>query len=245
MAMRGRTTGAVLAAAMTATWAMTLAGAVGAASPTPQSPPSTPSPLSPDRQIGAAVVGAGRAMSAEELARTGRAIEAAPATTIWQSRRPDGTLELSDRPPPAGAAQVGQRSYTLPKEGAARQRADAEREYWRRQAEGFNRRQQDRDRIEQAESERRARAQPQVVFADAGRPVWYGAPTVQPWPPHGGLPVPPGFVPPGVGPYPQPEPRPLPGPIQGSGASSYSSSPGAVQGRATGGFIGSGFATGR
>jgi hypothetical protein len=242
MAMRGRTTGAVLTAAMTATWAMTVTGAVGAASP---SSASSPSSLSPDRQIGAAVVGAGRAMSAEELARTGRAIEAPPATTIWQSRRPDGTLELSDRPPPAGAAQVGQRSYTLPKEGAARQRADAEREYWRRQAEGFNRRQQDRDRIERAESERRARAQPQVVFADAGRPIWYGAPTVQPWPPHGGLPVPPGVGPPGVGPYPQPEPRPLPGPIQGSGASAYTSSPGAVQGRATGGFIGSGFATGR
>ncbi|RPH45614.1 MAG: hypothetical protein EHM87_05605 [Burkholderiales bacterium] len=229
MAKRGRTTGAVLAAAVTATWAMTAAGSVAAASP------------SPGGQIGAAVVGGGRAMSAEELARAGRAIEAAPATTIWQSRLPDGTLELSDRPPPAGAAQVGQRSYTLPKEGAARQRADAEREYWRKQAEGFNRRQQDRDRMEQAESERRARAQPQVVFADAGRPVWYGAPTLRPWPPHGGLP--PGVGP--SGPYPQPDPRPLPGPIQGSGASSYSSSPGAVQGRATGGFIGSGFATGR
>ena len=36
-----------------------------------------------------------------------------------------------------------------------------------------------------------------------------------------------------------------PAPVQGNGGSAYISSPGAVQGRATGGFIGSGFATGR
>jgi hypothetical protein len=224
MAMSGRQTGARLAAAITA-WAMSVSGGAVAASP----PATTPS--------AAAIVGGGRALSADELTRAGRAIEAVPSTTIWQSRLPDGTLELSDRPPPAGASRVSQRSYTLPAQGVASKRADAEREYWSRQAERFNRRRQDRDRLDQAEAERRALIPPQGMYAEAGRPIWYGSPTVRPWPPHGVRPLPPhgGVV----------VPQPLPGPFQSDGSSPYTSSPGAVQGRPTGGFIGSGFATGR
>lgn len=214
------TSGGLRAAVIVAVWAVGGTGVASAASP--------------GAPVGAAVVGGGRTMSADDLARAGRAVASTPSTTIWQSRLPDGTLELSDRPPAAGASQVNQRSYVLPTEDAARQRADAERDYWRKQAEGFNRRQQDRDRLDQAEAERRARSQPQPVYADAGAPVWYGTPRVRPWPPHGGS-----FFPPPNGVV------TLPAPVQGNGGSAYSSSPGAVQGRATGGFIGSGFATGR
>jgi hypothetical protein len=225
---RGRTGGGLRASLIVAAC---MAGGAGVASA-----------ASPGTPIGAAVVGGGRAMSANELAQAGRAVGSTPSTTIWQSRLPDGTLELSDRPPPTGASQVGQRSYVLPTEGVARQRADAEREYWRKQAEGFNRRQQDRDRLEQADAERRARSQPQPVYADTGAPVWYGAPRVRPWPGHGGPYFPPTFPPP----FPPANGAvTLPGPVQGNGGSAYTSSPGAVQGRATGGFIGSGFATGR
>jgi hypothetical protein len=143
----------------------------------------------------------------------------------------------------------------LPTEDVSRQRAEAERDYWRKQAEGFNRRQQDRDRLEQSEAERRARSQPQPVYADAGAPVWYGTPGVRPWPGQGGQFFPPPFAPPFPPPFPPshggsffPPPNgavTLPAPIQGNGGSAYSSTPGAVQGRATGGLIGSGFATGR
>jgi hypothetical protein len=217
---RGRRTGGLRVAVIVAVCG---AGGTGVASA-----------ASPGAPIGAAVVGSGRAMSADDLAQAGRAVGSTPSTTIWQSRLPDGTLELSDRPPAAGASQVGQRSYVLPTQGAARQRADAERAYWRKQAEDFNRRQQDRDRLEQADAERRARSQPQPVYADAGAQVWYGTPRVRPWPPHGGP-----FFPPLNGAV------TLPAPIQGNGGSAYTSSPGAVQGRPTGGFIGSGFATGR
>ena len=216
----GRTGGRLRAAVIVAACAAGAAGVVSAASP------GTP--------VGAAVVGGGRALSADELARAGRAIGSTPSTTIWQSRLPDGTLELSDRPPPTGASQVGQRSYVMPTEGVTRQRADAEREYWRKQAEGFNRRQQDRDRLEQAEVERRARSQPQPGYADVGVPVWYGTPRVRPSPVHGGSLFPPFNA-----------AVTLPAPVQGNGGSAYVSSPGAVQGRATGGFIGSGFATAR
>lgn len=186
-----------------------------------------------------AVVGGGRAVGADEVQRAGRAMDAAPATTIFQSRLPDGSLELSDRPASAGATPLGQRTYVLPPQSAAAQRAQAERDYWRRQSEAFDRRQQERDRLAAAEAERRARAQPpQVVVAEGRYGVWGWGP-VGPHRPPVVMPRPP--VDNGLG----PQPAPLPGPYGSNGGSAYTSSPGAVQGRPTGGFIGSGFATGR
>lgn len=185
-----------------------------------------------------AIVGGGRAVGADEVQRAGRAVEGSPATTIFQSRLPDGSLELSDRPAAGGATPLGQRTYALPPQTASVQRAQAERDYWRRQAEAFERRQLERDRLEAAEAERRERARPQqVVVADGRFGVWGWGPAVI-------VPRPPIVRPPvdnGLG----PQPAPLPGPYGSNGGSAYTSSPGAVQGRPTGGFIGSGFATGR
>ena len=60
------------------------------------------------------------------------------------------------------------------------------------------------------------------------------------------LPLPPAFPPAFPPPFPPSNGAVTqPAPVQGNGGSAYVSSPGAVQGRATGGFIGSGFATGR
>ncbi len=167
-----------------------------------------------------AVVAGSRTMGADELARAGRAVESTPAVTIYQARLPDGTLELSDRPPTGAAGAVERRSYGLsPQDAATRQRAEAERQYWRQQADAFGKRQQERDR--EAERVRRERPAPTVVFAELPRrAVFQGY----------------GWVPPEVHGS---------GFFGGVGASGgYTSSPGAAQGR-SGGFIGSGFSTAR
>jgi hypothetical protein len=167
-----------------------------------------------------AVVAGSRTMGADELARAGRAVESTPAVTIYQARLPDGTLELSDRPPTGAAGAVERRSYGLsPQDAATRQRAEAERQYWRQQADAFGKRQQERDR--EAERVRRERPAQTVVFAELPRrAVFQGY----------------GWVPPEVHGS---------GFFGGVGASGgYTSSPGAAQGR-SGGFIGSGFSTAR
>lgn len=178
-------------------------------------------------QGGAAVSTGTRSMGIDELARAGRVVESAPSVTIYQARLPDGTLELSDRPPGGGIA-TERRSYGLaPQDAASRQRADAERERWRKEAEAFERRRQERDRdVERARVDRTA---PTVVIAEASRSAVYHG--------HGFLPPDViGVVPPGARPF---------GSNAGFGvASVYGSSPGAAQGR-SGGFIGSGFATAR
>jgi hypothetical protein len=185
-----------------------------------------------------AVVGGGRAVGAEEVERAGRAVDGAPATTIFQSRLPDGSFELSDRAPAAGATPLGQRTYALPPQSASAQRAQAERDYWRRQAEAFERRQRERDRLTALEADRRdAVRAPQTVVLDSRYAVRGWGPAVPLRPP---LPRP-APVDYGLG----LQPAPLPGPQGSNGGSAYTSSPGAVQGRPTGGFIGSGFATGR
>ncbi len=169
-----------------------------------------------------AVAAGARTMGADELARAGRAVESTPAVTIYQSRLPDGTLELSDRPPTGAAGTVERRSYGLaPQDAATRQRAEAERQYWRKQADAFVRRQQERDR--EAERAARERPAPTVVLAELPRRAAIH---------HGyGWPLP-DVAYPAV-------------PVGGHGVSGvYGSSPGAVQGR-SGGFIGSGFATSR
>jgi hypothetical protein len=178
-----------------------------------------PAPLAASAESPAVSTGE-RSMGADALARAGRQVGATPATTIYQATLRDGTLELSDRPPEGGATGIERRSYALPQDAAARQRAEAERDYWRGQAEAFERRRTDRDRaLEQAQ---RARpAQPTViVHTDGRRGVYHGY----------------GWVPPdlyGAG--------SVPGAVVVGGfAPVYTSSPGAVQGRDAG-FIGSGF----
>jgi hypothetical protein len=171
-----------------------------------------------------AIAGGQRAMGADAAARAHRAVEAMPSTTIWQSRLADGTLELSDRPPSQGAADVARLSYPQPRDaGASRQRADAERDYWRRQAEGFEQRRRERDR--QAERARREPPRP-PMGAD-----WDGGPYR--------------WVHPGYGWLPASATAGVPGALWDGVSPTYGTSPGAVQGRAAGGFIGSGFSTAR
>jgi hypothetical protein len=181
-----------------------------------------------------------RSMNADELARAGRAVAAPGATTIYQARLADGTLELSDRPPTGGASDVARHTFPLPQDGVARQRAEAEREYWRRQADAFNRRQQERER--ETERVRADGPSTTVVFADpyprrVVRNQWgwpqYESVSVLPAPAWGPVGLGWGSTPMGsAGSF-------------GAAGSGYVGSPGAVGGRSSGGFIGSGFSTAR
>lgn len=147
-----------------------------------------------------------------------------PSTTIYQARLPDGTLELSDRPPAAGASGVARHSYTLPQDADARERAQAERDYWRRQAEAFEKRRVERERDERQTT---PAGRTTVVVAEP-YPRRYAS-NIWGWPQYEGVVA-----------------TPLPGVVGGVPvAPVYGTSPGAVQGRSTGGFIGSGFATAR
>jgi hypothetical protein len=208
-------------------WGAAVAGGVGALV-SAWGVPATAADARPVARGGPAVVAGARTMGADELARAGRAVESTPALTIYQSRLADGTLELSDRPPQSAAGAVERLSYGLaPQDAATRQRAEAEREYWRKQADGFVRRQQERDR--EAERLARERPSPSIAFVEwPRRPAYHGH----------GWPLPADAV------YPA-----LPtwgyGAYGGYGVSgAYTSSPGAAQGR-SGGFIGSGFSTAR
>jgi hypothetical protein len=181
--------------------------------------PAASAPAAPAE--GPAVTDGQRSMGADELARVGRQMGATPATTIYQATLPDGTFELSDRPPSSGATGIDRRSYALPQHAAARERAEAEREYWRRQAEAFERRRSERDRA--LEQSRRVRAAPPttvIVRSDFPRGVYHGY----------------GWMPPDLfGAAVSPNAF-----LAGGVSSVYTSSPGAVRGRDVG-FIGSGF----
>ena len=180
-------------------------------------------PEAPGTASGPAVAAGARTMSADELSRAGRRVEGTPSTTIYQARLADGTFELSDRPPGAGASDIARRSYTLPPAAPSSERAAAEREYWRGQAEAFERRRLERE--QSVARERDARRAPTVVIAQVPqRAVYHG---------YGWLPDDFGGGPAG-GAF-----------VGGFGSPIYGSGPGVVQGRSTGGFIGSGFATSR
>ena len=138
---------------------------------------------------------------------------AAETVKIYRSTMPDGSVVLSDKPT-AGARTVATDTIVL---AAAPGAATAERDYWRQQAEAFNRRQEMRD----AERDR-ARAQPSPPpmamhhHHDMGHPGYLIG---------GGHPA-----------KPIVSLRHVP--------RVYRSSPGAVRGRDSG-FIGSGFSTAR
>jgi len=136
---------------------------------------------------------------------------AAETVKIFRSTMPDGTVVLSDKPA-AGAKSVATDTFVLT---APRGAAEAERDYWRREAEAFNRRQAARDE-EQRPSYRSSRHHgDDVAMADESVPAYYGGY-------HVSRPI--------VSLHKVPR--------------TYASSPGAVRGR-DGGFIGSGFSSAR
>jgi hypothetical protein len=139
------------------------------------------------------------------------------STTIYRAVLPDGTVFIGDQRPTT-TATVQVLSYPVPQGGQVDARAEAQRRYWREQAEAFEERRRERER------EAAARRQVQVlveVVADARRPV--AEPTV------GFTPILPAWRGPAVV-----------VPV----APAYTSSPGAIRGRQPG-FIGSGFAVSR
>ena len=146
------------------------------------------------------------------LMAAGTAATAAETVKIYRSTMPDGSVVLSDRPA-SGARAVASHSYVLK---APKGAAEAERDYWRRQSDAFNLRQQQQD-----VQEPRRRMSPLLAgdapsHEDAWLPV-----AVYPGH-HASRPIVPGYA----------VPR------------HYGSSPGAVRGRSSG-FIGSGFSTSR
>jgi hypothetical protein len=140
--------------------------------------------------------------------------QAAETVKIFRSTMPDGSIVLGDKPT-SGASSVASDTIVLT---APRGAADAERDYWRRQSEGFNLRQQQRDSVQRS---RRAMSPAYgddlAMYGDDMQPrvSYYGHSSVnKPL-------VPPHLVP-----------------------RDYATSPGAVRGRSSG-FIGSGFSTSR
>ncbi|MGE0800873.1 MAG: hypothetical protein AB7G13_08885 [Lautropia sp.] len=76
------------------------------------------------------------------------ALPAAAQSTlkVYSARMPDGSLMLSDRPPAGAKGGYQTSTYAVPE---AKQRAaiEADREYWRRQGDAFDRRQSQRDAV--------------------------------------------------------------------------------------------------
>jgi hypothetical protein len=84
---------------------------------------------------------AGVAGMASALVLFAAPAEAAETVKIYRSTMPDGSVVLSDKPA-SGARTVATDTIVL---AAAAGSAAAERDYWRQQAEAFNRRQEMRD----------------------------------------------------------------------------------------------------
>jgi hypothetical protein len=135
---------------------------------------------------------------------------AAETVKIYRSTMPDGSVVLGDKPS-TGARSVATDTIVL---SAPRGSAEAERDYWRREAEAFNLRQQRREAAD-APGRRMAPApRDDLAMYDEWRPLatQYGYDAGRPLVPLRAVPH------------------------------TYTSSPGAVNGR-SGGFIGSGFST--
>ena len=143
--------------------------------------------------------------------------------TVFESHMADGRVVLGDAPV-AGAKSVKMRKYEVPSGQASRSAAAAEREYWRQQADGFERRQRAEDaaRMRSSSTSRRSADHPEQLAELDGQwfaPGGYGPNTVY-----------------GAAGRPLVPLRAVP-PV-------YTTSPGAVRGRDSG-FIGSGFSTSR
>lgn len=72
------------------------------------------------------------------------ALGGTPATTIYWSVGPDGSVTLSDRPA-QGTGRQDLKSYGGPSYAESLARAERERDYWRRQSDAFDARQRQRD----------------------------------------------------------------------------------------------------
>ena len=157
---------------------------------------------------GRRLTGALLLMAASALAGTAVAAE---TVKIYRSVMPDGSVVLGDKPSP-GARSVATDTIVLT---APRGAAEAERDYWRRQAEEFNLRQQRRDAADGPRLRMGAAAGDDVaLYDDEYRPL------ASLYDHRAGAPLVPLRHVPKV----------------------YTSSPGAVNGRSSG-FIGSGFST--
>ncbi len=146
------------------------------------------------------------------------AVGAAQAETtlkVYRSHMPDGSVILGDRPA-AGARNVESSNYTVAPLRQGTATAEAEREYWRRQADAFDQRQALRDLRDTPSRARYQRigqgAADGWTPAEAWYPAGHGA--HRPLVPHHRV------------------------------NPNYRSTPGAAQGRSFG-FIGSGFSTAR
>jgi hypothetical protein len=137
---------------------------------------------------------------------------AAAALTVFESQMPDGSTVVGDRPA-AGARSVLTRKYEytpVPSDVAK-----SERDYWRQQAEGFERRRMEAERAEGLGRVPRSIPAGAPADADLYYPMWAGYGHAA-WP----------LV------------------LRDRFPRHYRTSPGAARGR-HGGFIGSGFSTAR
>lgn len=159
------------------------------------------------------------ARGSDRVASTSAAVpevrNAATPTTIWSVRRPDGSMEFRDTPPPLGIKARTQ-VYTETRSQEAQRRAEREREHWARQGEAFEQRRT--SRIEAEARVRQAEIQAHAVANETRRWLGGGDAARMGWP---------------VVVAPQPVHPVRVDPV-------YSSAPGAAQGRG-GPFVGSGF----
>ncbi|HPA91620.1 MAG TPA: DUF4124 domain-containing protein [Quisquiliibacterium sp.] len=84
--------------------------------------------------------------TSEPLAMSGQNLDlAAPSARIYRSVARDGSVVFGDQPQ-AGATSMQVRTYASSSAPDALARADREREYWRKRAEGFAQRHRERER---------------------------------------------------------------------------------------------------
>lgn len=117
----------------------------------------------------------GTAFMTALVAAAGPAV-AAETVKIFRSTMPDGSVVLGDKPS-TGARSVASDTYVLT---APRGAAEAERDYWRRQSEAFNMRQQRRDAMPVPRRPRQI--DDMAMYEDTLQPagVYYGAPPGRP-----------------------------------------------------------------
>ena len=109
--------------------------------------------------------------ASEPLAASGQNLSLdAPTARIYRSVGKDGSVVFTDQPR-AGAASMQVRTYSSSSEPAAIERAEREREYWRRQSEAFALRQRERER-ELAEDRRLSSLSSQPYYADPAPPFY-------------------------------------------------------------------------
>ena len=114
--------------------------------------------------------------ASEPLSMAGRNLGLdAPSARIYRSVSQDGAVVFGDQPQ-AGAASMQVRTYSSSTAPDALARADREREYWRKRAEGFAQRHRERERdLEETRRLSMLSAQ-RTVYAAAQTPVYLRSP---------------------------------------------------------------------